>query len=321
MTAEEGRPKWDLRAASKPATATTHYTPHQYTDLGARAVEYARHHWAVFPLAGKVPAIKGGRGVLDATTNVDQVALWWTIMPSANIGGRVPDSMFVIDVDPRHGGLDTIDRLERQHGALPVTLTTLSGRGDLGCHLFFRRPPGRLLGRNLGPGIDLKTSSGYVVLPPSIHPDTGGAYQRIEAEVAAPPYWLIDLLRQPPIRPTSIHQRLEPRRRYLGKNGSVAARFGETTDWSDILCPHGWEFLGGNSEDDGGRWRHPDATSPSSATTRYGCLFVYSTNTPFDVTSPQDPNGYTKFRAYAVLNHDGDLSAAARALLAKEKGR
>jgi hypothetical protein len=31
------------------------------------------------------------------------------------------------------------------------------------------------------------------------------------------------------------------------------------------------------------------------------------------VTEPGKPRGYTKFRAYAVLNHQGDLSAAARA--------
>jgi hypothetical protein len=45
-------------------------------------------------------------------------------------------------------------------------------------------------------------------------------------------------------------------------------------------------------------------------------LFVYSPNTPFTVTTPGDPHGYTRFRAYAVLEHGGDLSAAARALRA-----
>jgi hypothetical protein len=43
-------------------------------------------------------------------------------------------------------------------------------------------------------------------------------------------------------------------------------------------------------------------------------LFVYSPNTVFDVTEPSYPKGYTTFRAYALLNHDGDLSAAARSL-------
>ena len=51
-----------------------------------------------------------------------------------------------------------------------------------------------------------------------------------------------------------------------------------------------------------------------SATVRHGCLFVYSTNTPLDITEAGDAHGYTRFRAYAVLDHGGDLSAAARAL-------
>jgi hypothetical protein len=45
-------------------------------------------------------------------------------------------------------------------------------------------------------------------------------------------------------------------------------------------------------------------------------LFVYSPNTPFKVTESGNVNGYTKFRAFAVLNHDGDMSVAAHALMA-----
>jgi hypothetical protein len=59
---------------------------------------------------------------------------------------------------------------------------------------------------------------------------------------------------------------------------------------------------------------HPTATAKWSATIRHGLLFAYSTNTPFAVTEAGNAKGYTKFRAHAVLNHDGDLSAAARAL-------
>jgi len=43
-------------------------------------------------------------------------------------------------------------------------------------------------------------------------------------------------------------------------------------------------------------------------------LFVYSTNTAFDVTEPGDRHGDTRFKAYALLDHDGDMSAAARAV-------
>ena len=88
--------------------------------LGAYAIEYAVHHWPVFPLRGKVPAIAGGRGVLDATCDVVIVTDWWHGPYSGcNIGGRVPDSMVVLDVDPRHGGLDSITELEWCYEPLP----------------------------------------------------------------------------------------------------------------------------------------------------------------------------------------------------------
>ncbi len=131
-------------------------------DLLAEAIEYARHNWPVFPLAGKVPAIpnphpkgsaerltckgecgKQGHGLFDATTDVGLITGWWTgRYTRANIGIRVPPNMIVIDIDPRHGGDETLAKLQAEHGELPDTLTTISGRGDDGRHLYFRRPPG-----------------------------------------------------------------------------------------------------------------------------------------------------------------------------------
>ncbi len=46
----------------------------------------------IFPVAerGKLPAIAGGHGHLDATTDETIVGKWWTEYPRANIGYR-PD--------------------------------------------------------------------------------------------------------------------------------------------------------------------------------------------------------------------------------------
>ncbi len=279
--------------------------------LIAHAINYAAHYWPVFPLNGKVP-FKGSRGVLDATTDLATVAAMWSRCPYANIGGQVPPPMITIDIDPRNGGLDTLAELEATHDEpLPLTLTDYSGRGDGGAHYWFRRPPGKLTGTRLGPGIDLKTSSGYAVLPPSVHPDTGRRYTRVDRPVAAPPRWLIALATArppPPItapkpRPLSQFWGSVGRRRVLRQH--VVVRRARAA-WMDLHD--------GNPDVDGAIWLHPTATSACSATVRHGCLFVYSTNTPFDVTEACNPNGYTKFRAYAVLDHDGDMSAAARAL-------
>jgi hypothetical protein len=281
-------------------------------DIGAHAVQYGIYHWPVFPLRGKIPAIPGGRGVLDATTDVAQITAWWTgPYKGANIGGRVPESMFVLDVDPRHGGDRSIAALEQRHGPLPETLTTVSGRGDGGTHRFYRRPLGKLSAKRLGAGVDVKTSTGYVVLPPSIHPDSRKPYICIEAPVVAPPAWLIDLLRPAP--PPQLRPPVAPSMRWLCGR-SIADEYGVTASWADVLEPHGWRCLDPDPDADGTRWLHPAATSAWSATVRHGCLFVYSSNTAFDITVPDDPHGYTKFRAYALLNHAGNMSAAARAL-------
>ena len=84
------------------------------TDMGTHAVEYGLRNWAVFPGNGKVPAVAGGRGVLDAATDITTLIGWWAgRYAGRNILGRVPDSMFVMDIDPRNGGLEALIELHR----------------------------------------------------------------------------------------------------------------------------------------------------------------------------------------------------------------
>lgn len=284
-------------------------------DIGAHAAEYAATGWRVFPLRGKVPAIRGGRGLLDATADVARVSAWWDRdYRDANIGLRPPDNVIVIDVDPRHGGDRSLAALIESHGPLPPTLTCLSGRRDGGCHLYWRRPFGKVTARKLGPGIDLKNSRGYVVVPPSLHPDTRQPYIWLPAPVADPPAWLVDLLvedRTPKAERSGTGA--SPDRVVALPSSSIADEFTAATTWAQILGPHGWHVVKGDGEEDQSAWRHPEATSPSSATIRHGVLFVYTTSTAFEPTEAAAPCGYTRFRAWAVLNHGGDLSAAARA--------
>ncbi|MGO9154342.1 bifunctional DNA primase/polymerase [Mycobacterium sp.] len=285
------------------------------TDIGVHAVEAAINHWAVFPCHGKAPAIKGGRGVLDATTDVDQVVSWWSgRYRGANIGARVPASMFVLDVDGPHRrphpgkGLQALAELENRYGPLPATFTQITGSGGL--HLFFYRPPGKLSKAGLPAGLEYKDHGGYVLLAPSIHPDSGERYVRCDHPVIVPPAWLVDLIAERP----RVGPPRKPLRSQRFSGPSIADEFTAATSWADVLMPHGWACRDGDPDGDGSRWLHPTATSNCSATISHGCLFVYSPNTPFDVTEASQPKGYTKFRAYAVLNHNGDMKAAARAL-------
>jgi hypothetical protein len=87
--------------------------------------------------------------------------------------------------------------------------------------------------------------------------------------------------------------------------------FERRATWAEVLEPHGWVLVRqrGEIED----WRRPDKGDGISATTNYsdsGLLYVFSTNAhPFE-----DGRGYSKFAAYAVLNHGGDFTRAAQAL-------
>jgi len=189
--------------------------------IAAAALDYARHGWPVFPLRGKFPAVskdKGGHGHLDASTDPDVVARMWSgPYQLCNIGCRVPACLCVLDVDPRHGGLQSLQQLQDSYGQLPDTLTTLSGRGDGGHHLFFIRPAGNLSARRLGDGIDLKIDRGYVLLPPSIHPVTLRPYRWVDEDTppAVPPAWLVALLAPPPV-PVVVRP---------ATNGGAAGRF------------------------------------------------------------------------------------------------
>lgn len=150
--------------------------------LGHAAVKYARQGWRVFPLhpKGKTPLVKNGFHA--ATNNVKQVRAWWTEHPQANIGIACSSEHgpIVLDVDGPSG-----HRLLRRMN-LPDTLTAVSRKGKL--HLYFDPMKGgaqikraiRPFKKNDGKTtimLDVLGDGGYVVAPPSVHPETGRPYQ------------------------------------------------------------------------------------------------------------------------------------------------
>mgnify|MGYP001609523469 CR=1 FL=1 len=141
---------------------------------------YAAQDWPVFPCRGKNPWIAkaaGGNGHLDATTDPFQIAIWWRQWPTANIGCPSGPHWWGMDVDGHHGGDNTLFALERRHGSLPHTLMSHTGSGT-SSHYFWSRPPDAIQNKtDLGDGIDVQAEGkSYLILPPSIHPDTGKPY-------------------------------------------------------------------------------------------------------------------------------------------------
>jgi hypothetical protein len=187
------------------------------------AIVYARRGWPVFPChspvarraactcgmpdcgsPGKHPRVRNGLNA--ATTDELQVRRWWGRWPHANVGIRTgaESGLVVVDVDPAHGGAESLDRLVSVHGRFfDGTRTVRTGGG--GWHFYFRHP-GELVrndtGRRLGPGIDVRGDGGYVLAPPSLH-STGNRYELDEPrrEVAALPEWLVERLAREPNRP------------------------------------------------------------------------------------------------------------------------
>lgn len=322
---------------------------HDPGDLGACALGYAANGWEVFPLsAGKLP-YKRSHGVLDATNDLSKVAaLWsgggqvteegesWQASPQSNIAGRIPEGLVVLDIDPRSGGLATWEELLELCGAADLaTLTTLSGRGDGGKHLYYLAPKGRLSqarlnkwaeARGVGSrnkaggwisGIDLKGRGGYCLLPPSIHSKTGQPYrfQDPAAKISAGSLRLWEvLLEAEQLTPAAYKPRA------ASGHESPADYFARVTAWIEIL--EGWLLVSGDGESEGSKWRAPQAEHSLSATIRRGKLFNYSNSVAEFaeyVTEAGGARGITKFRAYALLKFHGDLSAAARAVRAEQE--
>jgi hypothetical protein len=178
-------------------------------DTSREAAELAARGWPVLPLhhpmtsgcscrqpgcgsVAKHPRIKGGLN--SASNDLDQVTAWWTRWPRANVGVRTgaASGLVVVDIDPAHGGLDSLERLQRRYGSLPETLRVETG--TRGAHLYFEHPGVDVrndAGRRLGPGLDIRGDGGYIVAPPSVHA-VGRRYQWLEpgAAPATLPDWL-----------------------------------------------------------------------------------------------------------------------------------
>lgn len=150
----------------------------QYTKLG----------WKLIKLTGKVPIEKSWN--LGQTT--EDFKIW-----SGNIGiqtGKV-SGIIVLDVDNPEWEWVSITR---NH----IHLQTPYAKTGKGVHYYFKYQEGiRNSVAKLSPGIDIRSDNGYVVAPPSIHPNTGKPYEWIvspwECPLAEFPRELLKKLEEP----------------------------------------------------------------------------------------------------------------------------
>ncbi len=202
------------------------------------AKKYAEQGWQSFPIKerDKTPIVKWAD---VATTEENMLVGWWDTMPEANIaiacGKR--SGIVVLDVDAGHGGYESLTVLFEKYGPLPTTPVSKTGSG--GEHIFFKHPGIEI--RNsagkLGKGLDIRGDGGYVVAPPSIHPN-GNAYEwevrPSETPLADMPEWMIELLReknpQPQAKTESEEIIMGERNNYLTQLAGSMRRKGFTED-------------------------------------------------------------------------------------------
>lgn len=172
----------------------------------AAALELAGRGMPVFPCRPRAKEPLTGHGFEEATTDSVQLEAWAADYPEANFAIATGKAgLLVLDVDPRHGGDESLHELEREHGELPRAPRVKTGGG--GEHIYFLNPNGiGCSAGRLGPGLDVKAVGGYVLAPGSLHP-SGRRYEVDvgfeEASLREPPKWLIAGLREPAARQRS----------------------------------------------------------------------------------------------------------------------
>jgi hypothetical protein len=188
------------------------------------AVEAATRGWPVFPCRPrqKIPASR--HGCLDADTDPDKVGDWWGRHPNHNVAFATGLVFDVLDLDGEDG-IKAFDSWCQNNGVavaydeLPL-VDTPSG----GMHLYFVSTGA---GNRAGmlPHVDWRGRGGYVVAPPSVHPN-GNTYAWMTdpgLPLQPVPPALADLVMPPQVNAESLTE--APRLRFNPNDGD-GTRYG-----------------------------------------------------------------------------------------------
>jgi hypothetical protein len=193
-----------------------HYCHHVLT----AALALASDGRAVFPLiyCQKEPATE--HGFYDATTNPATIRRWLGGNFRRNLAVRtgLASGCWVLDCDDPNA----LKSLEETYAPLPVTRRSQSSRGP---HLWFTTtgvPIPSSTGR-VAPGFCVRGEAGYVVVPPSLHPD-GVFYEWVnDAPLVQAPPWLVELARKPPTPEEKPSQASDTPQGLSGPSGTYGA--------------------------------------------------------------------------------------------------
>ena len=143
----------------------------------ATAERLARAGWPVFPCIPGEKRPLTPHGMLDATTDPEQIQRWWRPTPTANLAIPTgPRTVDVLDVDVRPSGSGFAAFNDLKRAGLLTGYSRVISTPSGGMHAYFHgseQPSSRLPDHHL----DLKAAGGYVLVPPSVV--NGGRYVQV----------------------------------------------------------------------------------------------------------------------------------------------
>jgi len=164
------------------------------------ALDYEKLGWSIIPLRPreKTPLFPWSEFQKKRATS-EQITEWWEKYPDANIGivtGAI-SNLAVIDLDGALGVKNGLDR------GFQSAVTSLTGGGR---QLFYKYAEGICNSASeIAEGVDVRGEGGYVVGPPSVHPN-GKRYCFLGSVLSAnqiPPFPVITAAPTPSARPLS----------------------------------------------------------------------------------------------------------------------
>jgi hypothetical protein len=188
-------------------TSSAHLQCHPKTDVYKN---YLLHGWRLLPLhsiqnslctchkkdcasPGKHPLTM--TGLKEASNHYGDIEKWIKKWPFMNIGIATgcESGVVVLDIDKKTGGFESLEKLEKENGTLPVSIRVKTG--GKGLHIYFKATHSIRNRASVLPGIDFRGEGGYVVAPPSEHiSEDSYEFININNELEELPNWLYELL-------------------------------------------------------------------------------------------------------------------------------
>jgi hypothetical protein len=173
---------------------------HSGNERAEQVVWLASRGFCIFPVtprAKKPPLVAWTR---EATSDVYQIEQWLRKFPDCNWGiatGGV-SNIFVLDIDGAEGLQSFVDLCADAGADWKLIAETLGVKTGKGSHLYFKHEtPIRNSASKLAVGLDIRSTGGYVIAPPSVHENDelyfwlGGDEKK---PVASAPDWLVEKL-------------------------------------------------------------------------------------------------------------------------------